>query len=84
MHKTENELSLLTDEELLAEAKKMKSTSVINGFIIGFMVGVIAYSVWKSSWGLLTLIPLYIAYKLFNDSKNYDDLKKVLKDRNLR
>ncbi len=48
-------LSELTDQELLQEAKKMKTTSLINAALIGFLAGVVVYSVVKSTWGFLTL-----------------------------
>lgn len=77
------ELSALTDQELLEKAKKMKSTTIINALLIGFMIGVIIYSVVKNTLGFFTLIPLYIVYKLVNNSKKDNDLKKLLKERNL-
>lgn len=80
---TEKELSGLTDEELLVEAKKMKSTNIINAILIGFVIGVIIYSVAKNTVGFFTLIPLFIIYKLVNGSKNNAALKRVLKERNL-
>lgn len=81
---TQKELSELTDNELLEEAKKMKSTSITNALLIGFMVGIIIYSIMVNSIGFLTLIPLYFVFKLFNNSKNYKDLKDLLKERNLQ
>jgi hypothetical protein len=80
------ELSELTDQELLEEAKKMKSFSLTNALLIGFLAGVVFYSVIKSSWGMLTLIPLYFIYKLANDPKNKrrKDLEQLLKERNLK
>jgi F0F1-type ATP synthase assembly protein I len=81
---TQEELSNLTDEELLSEAKKMKSTSIINAFLIGFMIGIIIYSIVKSSLGFFTLIPLIFAFKVFNSSKNNKALKKLLKERDLK
>lgn len=33
-------------------------------FFIGFLIGIVVYSVAVNSWGVLTLIPLYLAYKL--------------------
>lgn len=33
-------------------------------FMIGFLVGIIVYSVAVNTWGFLTLIPLYLIYKL--------------------
>ena len=80
------DLSKLTDQELLEEAKKMKSFSFTNALFIGFLAGVIVYSVVKSTWGMLTLIPLYFIYKLVNDPKNKKgkDLEQMLKERNLK
>ncbi|SNR92322.1 FUSC family protein [Flavobacterium sp. ov086] len=79
------ELSQLTDQELLQEAKKMKSTSMINALLIGFLLGVVFYSVVKNTLGFLTLIPLFFAYKLSNNSKyNKVELENLLKERNLK
>lgn len=79
------ELSELTDQELLQEAKKRKSASITNAFLIGFLIGVVFYSVIKNTWGFLTLIPLFMAYKLINNSK-YDkaELENLLKERGLK
>lgn len=85
MKAEEKKLSELTDQELLQEAKKRKSASIINAALIGFMMGVVFYSVVKNSWGFFTLIPLFLAYKLSNNSK-YDskELDDLLKERNLK
>jgi len=53
----------------------MKSASTINAVLIGFMIGIVIYSIVKNSVGFFTLIPLFFVYKIFNDSKNYDALK---------
>lgn len=58
---TQKKISELTDEELLSEAKKMKSTSTVNALLIGVMIGVIIYSILKSTVGFFTLIPLFFA-----------------------
>ena len=62
-------LDELSDEELLVEAKRMKCTAIINAILIGFLIGIIIYSVLKNSVGFFTLIPLYFIYKFFNKSK---------------
>ncbi len=82
----QKELSELTDQELLAESKKIKSFSITNAFFIGFLIGIVIYSVVKNSWGMLTLIPLYFIYKLINDPKNkrVKELEILLKERNLK
>lgn len=78
------ELSELTDQELLDEAKKMKSNSIMNAVLIGFMIGVVVFSIVKNSLGLFTLIPLFFVYKLLNQSKRDKALEKILKERNLK
>jgi hypothetical protein len=82
----QKELSELTDQELLDEAKKMKSTSIVNALLIGFLMGIVFYSLAKNSWGLVTLIPLYFVYKMINDPKNKrsKSLETLLKERNLK
>lgn len=76
-------LSEMTDQELLAEAKKMKSSAILHAALIGFMVGIIVYSVAKNTWGLVTLIPLFFIYKFSRKSERDETLKQLLKERNL-
>ncbi len=78
-------LSELTDTELLQEAKKKKSAAIINALLIGFLAGIIFFSVAKNTLGLLTIIPLFFIYKLVNNSK-YDnsELENLLKERGLK
>ncbi len=80
----QKELSALTDQELLAEAKKMKSASIMNALLIGVMIGVVIWSVAKKTVGFFTLIPLFFAYKLINKDKDHKALKDYLKERNLK
>ncbi|RKR10778.1 hypothetical protein C8C82_2772 [Flavobacterium sp. 81] len=70
---------------MLQEAKKSKSTSITNAFLIGFLVGIVVYSVVKNTWGFLTLIPLFLIYKLINNSKvDKKELEDILKERGLK
>ncbi len=80
------ELIELTDQELLEEAKKLKSFSIVNAFFIGFLIGIIIFSIFKSTFGFLMLIPLYFIHKMINDPKNkrIKELEIVLKQRNLK
>lgn len=80
----QKDLSQRSDQELLAEAKKMKSSAIAHAFVIGFMVAVVGYSLFKNTWGLLTLIPLFFIYKLTRNPNNGEELKKILKERNLK
>lgn len=81
----QTDFSILSDEELLAEAKKLKSFSVTNAFLIGFLFGIVVYSVFNNSFGFLMLIPLYIIYRLVNDPKNkrMKEVETILKQRKL-
>ena len=76
----------LTDEELLAEAKKHKNAKITNAVLIGFLIGILVYSaVAASSVGFFSLIILYMIYR-FAKSSEYDEetLEFVLKQRNLK
>jgi uncharacterized membrane protein len=79
-------LSELTDLELLQEAKKLRSASILNAVLIGFLIGIIVYSIAVSSIGLFTLIPLFLAYKLINTKPKYSaqELEELLKQRKLK
>jgi hypothetical protein len=82
----EKELTGLTDQELLEEAKKLKSFSIMNAFLIGFLVGIVIYSVVKNTFGFLMLIPLYMAYKFSNDprEKRRKEVEALLQERKLK
>lgn len=83
---TPKDISQFTDQELLAESKKLKSFSFVNALLIGFLGGIIVFSIAKSSWGMLTLIPLFFIYKLVNDPRNKrsKEVEELLKERNLK
>ncbi|MGN7783532.1 hypothetical protein ACTJIJ_03360 [Niabella sp. 22666] len=82
----QKELAALTDEELLQAAKKMKSDAVINAGFIGFLIGVVFYSVMKNGFGFFLLIPLFLIYKLINNKPKYNkqEVEQLLKERNLK
>jgi hypothetical protein len=81
---TKKVLSELTNEELLSESKKTKLSPITNAFFIGFLIGIVVFSVVKNSYGMLTLIPLYFIYKLVKESKRDKALEELLKERNLK
>lgn len=82
---SQKQLAELTNEELLQEAKKRKSAAIVDAALIGFLFGVVCYSVVKNTWGWLTLIPLYLAYKLITKPKHSkQELEMLLKERNLK
>mgnify|MGYP001073359168 CR=1 FL=1 len=80
----QKELSQLSDKELLEVAKNNKPSPLIDAFFIGFLFGIVIYSVASNTWGFLTLIPLFIIYIFLKKPKQYEALKKELKQRNLQ
>jgi uncharacterized membrane protein len=82
----QRKLTELTDEELLQAAKKMKSEATINAGFIGFLIGIIFYSVVKNGFGFFLLIPLFLIYKLINNKPKYNkqEVEQLLKERNLK
>lgn len=81
----QRKLTELTNQELMQEAKKIKSAFITNSVLIGILIGIVLYSIEKNSLGFFTLIPLFFAYKLINNSKyNNKELENLLKERNLK
>jgi len=78
-----NDLSKLSDTELLELLKGSKPSPIIDAFFIGFLVGIIIYGVVANAWGLSILIPLYLIYIFLKKPKKYKALKSELKKRNL-
>lgn len=80
----QNDLSQISDKELLEKAKIEKPSPIIDAFLIGTLVGIIIYSLVASTWGLVTLVPVFIIYALLKKPKKYEALKVELKKRNLK
>jgi hypothetical protein len=66
---TQRNRSASTDQEVLRKAEKRKSNAVLNALFIGFMIGIVVYSIINNTFGLVMLIPLFIAYKLLTKPK---------------
>jgi hypothetical protein len=80
----QKELAELTNEELLQEAKKIKSSNIFDAAIFGFLIGVAVYSAVKNGFGLLTFLPLiYIPIAAKNKARN-KELEKLVKERELK
>jgi len=78
----QTQLSQLTDEELMEEVQNSKPSPIIDAFFIGFLIGIIIFSVAAGSWwGVGTLIPLFLIYLFLKKPKRYNALKKELKKR---
>jgi len=77
-------LSELTNEELLQEAKKIKSGNILDAAIIGFLIGVAVYSTVKNGLGLLTFLPLvYLPIAAKNKLRN-KELERLVKEKGLK
>ena len=77
-------LNELTDEELLKEAKKIKSNEVIDATLIGFLIGILIYSITAGNFTyFFGIILLYAVYKLANKDKyKKSEIENLLKERN--
>ncbi len=80
----QEELSQLSDQELLEVAKNNKPSPILDAFFIGFLVGIIIYGAVANAWGFLILLPLFLIYLLLKKPKQYEALKKELEKRNLQ
>lgn len=78
------ELSELTDEELLVEGKKIKSTNIVNAVLFGVMIGVAAYSTVKNGFGILTFFPVLFIQMLIKNNNRKKAFEDQLKERNLK
>ena len=78
------ELSNLSDDELLKYAKENKPSPTIDAFFIGFLAGIILFSVVSSSWGLVTILPLFIIYIFLKKPKKYQEIIDELSSRKLK
>ncbi len=80
----QEELSQLSDQELLEVAKNNKPSPILDAFFIGFLIGIIIYGAVANAWGFLILLPLFLIYLLLKKPKQYEALKKELEKRNLQ
>lgn len=79
----QKELSQLSNQELLEFAKQNKPSPLLDAFFIGFLGGIIVFSIVANSLGFLSLIPLFLIYLFLKIPKRYEALKKELNRRNL-
>lgn len=79
----QRELSEMTNEELLLEGKKIKSSNIINAVLFGVMIGIAAYSTIKNGLGILTFFPLLLIQMLLKNNARKKAFETELKERNL-
>ncbi len=80
---SQKELSEMTNEELLLEGKKIKSSNIINAVLFGVMIGIAAYSTIKNGLGILTFFPLLLIQMLLKNNARKKAFESELKERNL-
>ncbi len=80
----QQELSQLSDHELLDEFKKITPSPLFDAFFIGFLIGIIAFGVAVSAWGFSLIVPLFLIYLFVKKSKRYEAFKKEIESRKLR
>lgn len=80
---TKEELSKLTNEELLQKAKTMKPYKIYDSVIFGMLVGIATYSAVKNGFGLLTFLPLFYLPIAAKNKANKKAVDNLLKERNL-
>ncbi len=80
---SQKELSEMTNEELLLEGKKIKSSNIINAVLFGVMIGIAGYSTIKKGLGILTFFPLLLIQMLLKNNARKKAFETELKERNL-
>ncbi|WAC02152.1 FUSC family protein [Lacinutrix neustonica] len=80
------ELNKLTDEDLLKESKKIKTTQIIDATLIGVLIGILIYSITAGNFSyFFGIILLYAVYKLSNKNEyKKSEIDSLLKERNLK
>ncbi len=75
--KPEN-LTELTDQELLQKLKKLKTNKITDAVLIGFTIGIVVYSAVKNGFGFFTFFPLILTYIIVRNSNNNKILEKEI------
>lgn len=76
--------SELSDEELLAKRKKVKSANILSAVLIGFFVGIAVFSAVKKGLGFFTFFPLIFVFMLMRNRTEAKELDKEIESRNLK
>ncbi|MCB0662814.1 MAG: hypothetical protein KDC24_08740 [Saprospiraceae bacterium] len=74
----------LSDDQLLEEAKKMKQAQIIHAVLIGLMIGVALYSIFKNGFGFFVFLILYFTFKVLHKPQRNKALKEVLDERGIQ
>jgi hypothetical protein len=79
-------LSELSDQEILQQIKKIKNTKLIDATLVGLTIGVVVYSATVNGFDFFTFFPLVITYVIVRNSANTkileNELQRELESRN--
>jgi hypothetical protein len=78
-----NDLTSLSDAELLEFAKQNQPSPLVDAFIIGFLIGILIFAAAVNGWGLVMLIPLFMIRAFLKKPKRHEALVIELKKRGL-
>jgi hypothetical protein len=78
------QLAALPDEELLREAKKIKSAYVTSAAVLGLLAGVAIYSIFNKGLGWPLIFIAILMGGAVKNGKDYKAVKQLLKERNLK
>jgi hypothetical protein len=78
------QLSQLTNEELLELAKNSKPKPFFDAFFIGFMIGILIFGAAANAFGFFMLIPLFLIYLFLKKPKQQKAIQDELKKRKLK
>ncbi len=80
----QQDLSNLSDSELLEAFGNIKPSPLKDAFFIGFLIGILIFGAGTNAWGFTMLIPLYLIYVFLRKPKKYNTLKKEIERRGLQ
>ncbi len=76
------ELSKLTDQEHLQEAKKSKPSILYDALFVGLLIGIALYSTVNHGLGFLTFLPLFYIPIAAKNRAKIGEMEKLLSERN--
>ncbi len=77
------DLTKLSNDELLIEAKKRKSAYTLLKVFLGLMIGTAIFTTFKKGFGFFTLFPVFFIPLAINTSKSHQETLQELKTRKL-
>ncbi|MCS3532236.1 hypothetical protein [Chryseobacterium sp. JUb7] len=73
-----------SDQELFDKRKSLKTLTIINAVLIGFLIGISIYGAIKNGFGFFTFFPLIFVFLLIKTKSDSKELENEIKSRNLK